>query len=162
MCYKGYGYPLTLFLEEGGVVTVCKLNTQEPEEPVDFEFCSTNVTNKVDFHYFIYNSSVSLQGCLLYKQIWQYICKFHENILWLIYFGSFQRWSCSQRVWRKPSLSWTWPVRCYRSPCPPASRTLGVLSKLKLLLKHHYVFYSIVFAGHLAQDYIAKTPKKYV
>ncbi|KAF3848999.1 hypothetical protein F7725_015496 [Dissostichus mawsoni] len=31
----------------GGVVTVCKINTQEPEEPVDFEFCSTNVTNKV-------------------------------------------------------------------------------------------------------------------
>uniref|UniRef100_A0A3Q2X0H5 RAD1 homolog (S. pombe) n=1 Tax=Haplochromis burtoni TaxID=8153 RepID=A0A3Q2X0H5_HAPBU len=47
MCYKGYGYPLTLFLEEGGVVTVCKINTQEPEEPIDFEFCSTNVTNKV-------------------------------------------------------------------------------------------------------------------
>lgn len=47
MCYKGYGYPLTLFLEEGGVVTVCKINTQEPEEPIDFEFCSSNVTNKV-------------------------------------------------------------------------------------------------------------------
>lgn len=53
MCYKGYGYPLTLFLEEGGVVTVCKINTQEPEEPIDFEFCSNNVTNKVDFHCFI-------------------------------------------------------------------------------------------------------------
>lgn len=48
MCYRGYGYPLTLFLEEGGVVTVCKINTQEPEEPIDFDFCSTNVTNKVD------------------------------------------------------------------------------------------------------------------
>ncbi|XP_052432449.1 cell cycle checkpoint protein RAD1 [Carassius gibelio] len=47
MCYNGYGYPLTLFLEEGGVVTVCKINTQEPEEPIDFDFCSTNVTNKV-------------------------------------------------------------------------------------------------------------------
>uniref|UniRef100_H3BWC7 RAD1 homolog (S. pombe) n=1 Tax=Tetraodon nigroviridis TaxID=99883 RepID=H3BWC7_TETNG len=47
MCYRGYGYPLTLFLEEGGVVTVCKINTQEPEEPIDFDFCSTNVTNKV-------------------------------------------------------------------------------------------------------------------
>ncbi|KAK3531673.1 hypothetical protein QTP70_025904 [Hemibagrus guttatus] len=47
MCYSGYGYPLTLFLEEGGVVTVCKINTQEPEEPLDFDFCSTNVTNKV-------------------------------------------------------------------------------------------------------------------
>lgn len=29
------------------MVTVCKINTQEPEEPMDFEFCSTNVTNKV-------------------------------------------------------------------------------------------------------------------
>ncbi|XP_028828715.1 cell cycle checkpoint protein RAD1 isoform X2 [Denticeps clupeoides] len=47
MCYNGYGYPLTLYLEEGGVVTVCKINTQEPEEPIDFDFCSTNVTNKV-------------------------------------------------------------------------------------------------------------------
>ncbi|CAL1567574.1 unnamed protein product [Knipowitschia caucasica] len=47
MCYVGYGYPLTLFLEEGGVVTVCKINTQEPEEPIDFDFCSSNVTNKV-------------------------------------------------------------------------------------------------------------------
>lgn len=52
MCYRGYGYPLTLFLEEGGVVTVCKINTQEPEEPIDFDFCSTNVTNKVDLKYF--------------------------------------------------------------------------------------------------------------
>ncbi|XP_051907263.1 cell cycle checkpoint protein RAD1 [Hippocampus zosterae] len=47
LCYRGYGHPLTLFLEEGGVVTVCKINTQEPEEPIDFEFCSSNVTNKV-------------------------------------------------------------------------------------------------------------------
>ncbi|RXM91218.1 Cell cycle checkpoint protein RAD1 [Acipenser ruthenus] len=47
MCYNGYGYPLTLFLEEGGVVTVCKINTQEPEETLDFDFCSTNVINKV-------------------------------------------------------------------------------------------------------------------
>ncbi|XP_053159733.1 cell cycle checkpoint protein RAD1 isoform X1 [Hemicordylus capensis] len=47
MCYRGYGYPLTLFLEEGGVVTVCKINTQEPEEILDFDFCSTNVVNKI-------------------------------------------------------------------------------------------------------------------
>ncbi|XP_019373526.1 PREDICTED: cell cycle checkpoint protein RAD1 [Gavialis gangeticus] len=47
MCYCGYGYPLTLFLEEGGVVTVCKINTQEPEETLDFDFCSTNVVNKI-------------------------------------------------------------------------------------------------------------------
>ncbi|RVE65903.1 hypothetical protein OJAV_G00121390 [Oryzias javanicus] len=47
MCYKGYGYPLTLYLEEGGVVTVCKIKTQEPEELIDFDFCSTNVINQV-------------------------------------------------------------------------------------------------------------------
>ncbi|KAK9408612.1 cell cycle checkpoint protein RAD1 [Crotalus adamanteus] len=47
MCYQGYGYPLTLYLEEGGVVTVCKIKTQEPEEILDFDFCSTNVVNKI-------------------------------------------------------------------------------------------------------------------
>uniref|UniRef100_A0A0K8RWV2 Cell cycle checkpoint protein RAD1 n=1 Tax=Crotalus horridus TaxID=35024 RepID=A0A0K8RWV2_CROHD len=47
MCYQGYGYPLTLYLEEGGVVTVCKIKTQEPEEILDFDFCSTNVINKI-------------------------------------------------------------------------------------------------------------------
>ncbi|OXB66706.1 hypothetical protein ASZ78_013097 [Callipepla squamata] len=47
MCYRGYGYPLMLFLEEGGVVTVCRINTQEPEDLLDFNFCSTNVINKI-------------------------------------------------------------------------------------------------------------------
>uniref|UniRef100_A0A2K6BM12 Cell cycle checkpoint protein RAD1 n=1 Tax=Macaca nemestrina TaxID=9545 RepID=A0A2K6BM12_MACNE len=47
MCYQGYGYPLRLFLEEGGVVTVCKINTQDPEDTLDFDFCSTNVINKI-------------------------------------------------------------------------------------------------------------------
>ncbi|XP_012974481.1 cell cycle checkpoint protein RAD1 isoform X2 [Mesocricetus auratus] len=47
MCYQGDGHPLMLFLEEGGVVTVCKINTQEPEETLDFDFCSTNVMNKI-------------------------------------------------------------------------------------------------------------------
>lgn len=47
MCYRGYGYPLMLFLEEGGVVTVCKINTQEPDELLDFDFCSTKVVNKI-------------------------------------------------------------------------------------------------------------------
>ncbi|XP_030048884.1 cell cycle checkpoint protein RAD1 [Microcaecilia unicolor] len=47
MCYMGYGHPVTLFLEEGGVVTVCKIHTQEPEETLDFDFCSTNVINKI-------------------------------------------------------------------------------------------------------------------
>lgn len=47
MCYQGYGHPLMLFLEEGGVVTVCKITTQEPEDTLDFDFCSTNVMNKI-------------------------------------------------------------------------------------------------------------------
>ncbi|XP_055554484.1 cell cycle checkpoint protein RAD1 isoform X2 [Falco cherrug] len=47
MCYRGYGSPLMLFLEEGGVVTVCKINTEEPAELLDFDFCSTNVVNKI-------------------------------------------------------------------------------------------------------------------
>lgn len=47
MCYRGYGHPLMLFLEEGGVMTMCKINTQEPEETLDFDFCSTNVVNKI-------------------------------------------------------------------------------------------------------------------
>ncbi|XP_031464285.1 cell cycle checkpoint protein RAD1 [Phasianus colchicus] len=47
MCYRGYGNPLMLFLEEGGVVTVCRINTQEPEDLLDFNFCSTNVINKI-------------------------------------------------------------------------------------------------------------------
>uniref|UniRef100_A0A8V0YR33 RAD1 checkpoint DNA exonuclease n=1 Tax=Gallus gallus TaxID=9031 RepID=A0A8V0YR33_CHICK len=47
MCYRGYGHPLMLFLEEGGVVTVCRINTQEPEDLLDFNFCSTNVVNKI-------------------------------------------------------------------------------------------------------------------
>ncbi|XP_023563244.1 cell cycle checkpoint protein RAD1 [Octodon degus] len=47
MCYQGYGHPLMLFLEEGGVVTVCKINTQEPEETLDFGFGNANVTSKI-------------------------------------------------------------------------------------------------------------------
>ncbi|KAM5191483.1 cell cycle checkpoint protein RAD1 [Mantella aurantiaca] len=47
MCYRGYGHPLILFLEEGGVMTKCNILTQEPEETLDFDFCSTNVVNKI-------------------------------------------------------------------------------------------------------------------
>lgn len=47
MCYQGHGQPLMLFLEEGGVVTVCKINTQEPVGTLDFDFCSTNVISKI-------------------------------------------------------------------------------------------------------------------
>lgn len=73
MCYKGYGYPLTLFLEEGGVVTVCKINTQEPEEPIDFDFCSTNVTNKVN------NKEKCTYAAQLYTLIWK-----HDYLLFVV------------------------------------------------------------------------------
>jgi cell cycle checkpoint protein len=46
MCYNGYGSPLVLLLEENGVLTDCSIRTQEPEETLDFDFCSANVVNK--------------------------------------------------------------------------------------------------------------------
>lgn len=71
MCYMGYGHPLTLFLEEGGVVTVCKINTQEPEEPIDFEFSSSNVTNKVQSCFCSSKNSISW---LVIEYIWVNFC----------------------------------------------------------------------------------------
>ncbi|EDO32797.1 predicted protein [Nematostella vectensis] len=47
MCYKGYGNPLILMLEEGGVLTDCSIQTQEPDETLDFDFSSSNVLNKI-------------------------------------------------------------------------------------------------------------------
>ncbi|XP_064612700.1 cell cycle checkpoint protein RAD1-like [Liolophura sinensis] len=47
MCYAGYGSPLTLLLEEEGVLTDCSIKTLEPDEVLDFNFCSTNVINKI-------------------------------------------------------------------------------------------------------------------
>ncbi|XP_062501190.1 cell cycle checkpoint protein RAD1-like [Corticium candelabrum] len=46
ICYDGYGSPLVLLLEENGVLTDCSIRTQEPEETLDFDFCSANVVNK--------------------------------------------------------------------------------------------------------------------
>ena len=34
-------------LEEGGVLTDCSIKTMEPDETLDFNFCSTNVVNKI-------------------------------------------------------------------------------------------------------------------
>ena len=34
-------------LEEGSVVTECSIKTQEAVEMLDFEFCGTNVVNKI-------------------------------------------------------------------------------------------------------------------
>lgn len=47
MCYAGYGCPLVLVLEEEGVLTDCTIKTLEPDEVLDFNFCSSNVINKV-------------------------------------------------------------------------------------------------------------------
>ncbi|XP_057295148.1 cell cycle checkpoint protein RAD1-like [Hydractinia symbiolongicarpus] len=48
MCYAGHGSPLKLLLaEDGGVLTDCCINTQEPEEMADFNFSSTDVINKI-------------------------------------------------------------------------------------------------------------------
>ena len=47
MCYAGYGQPLVVMLEEEGVLTDCSLKTLEPDEVLDFDFCSTNVINKI-------------------------------------------------------------------------------------------------------------------
>jgi cell cycle checkpoint protein len=47
MCYAGYGCPLILMLEEDGVLTDCSLKTLEPDEVLDFDFCNTNVVNKI-------------------------------------------------------------------------------------------------------------------
>ncbi|CAH1801624.1 unnamed protein product [Owenia fusiformis] len=47
MCYGGYGCPLTLMLEESGVLTDCSIKTLEPDETLDFNFSSANVVNKI-------------------------------------------------------------------------------------------------------------------
>ncbi|XP_022257161.1 cell cycle checkpoint protein RAD1-like [Limulus polyphemus] len=47
LCYAGYGSPLVLILEEGGVLTDCRIKTQETEEVLDFQFSPENVVNKV-------------------------------------------------------------------------------------------------------------------
>ncbi|XP_049942135.1 cell cycle checkpoint protein RAD1-like isoform X1 [Schistocerca serialis cubense] len=47
MSYRKYGFPLTLLLEEDGVVTDCSIRTQEPEEMLDFDIENAHVLNKV-------------------------------------------------------------------------------------------------------------------
>ncbi|XP_028401770.1 cell cycle checkpoint protein RAD1-like [Dendronephthya gigantea] len=47
MCYAGHGSPLVLMLEEGGVVTDCSVQTEEPDEALDFDFKTSNVVNKI-------------------------------------------------------------------------------------------------------------------
>ncbi|XP_015515788.1 cell cycle checkpoint protein RAD1 [Neodiprion pinetum] len=45
--YRGVGYPVTVLIEENGIVTDCSLKTQEPDELLDFNLAQDNVLNKV-------------------------------------------------------------------------------------------------------------------
>ena len=47
LCYSGYGHPLVLLLEEGGVVTDCKIKTREAEECLDFNFANGHIVSKI-------------------------------------------------------------------------------------------------------------------
>ncbi|KAK7069646.1 ssDNA endodeoxyribonuclease [Halocaridina rubra] len=47
MYYNGFGTPLEILLEEGGVITDCKIRTQEADDTLEFNFCATAVINKV-------------------------------------------------------------------------------------------------------------------
>ncbi|KAJ9576900.1 hypothetical protein L9F63_006518, partial [Diploptera punctata] len=49
MRYQGYGAPLIMLLEEGGVITDCSIRTLEPEDILDFNFQAANVLNKIIF-----------------------------------------------------------------------------------------------------------------
>ncbi|XP_043253452.1 cell cycle checkpoint protein RAD1-like isoform X2 [Colletes gigas] len=45
--YKGTGHPVTVLIEEDGIITDCSLKTQEPDELLDFHLEPENVLNKV-------------------------------------------------------------------------------------------------------------------
>ncbi|XP_043682613.1 cell cycle checkpoint protein RAD1-like isoform X1 [Vespula pensylvanica] len=45
--YKGIGNPLSILIEENGIITDCSLKTQNPEELLDFHLEPENVLNKV-------------------------------------------------------------------------------------------------------------------
>lgn len=44
---QGVGYPVTVLIEEEGIITDCSLKTQEPDELLDFNLAQDNVLNKV-------------------------------------------------------------------------------------------------------------------
>ncbi|CAF1115424.1 unnamed protein product, partial [Brachionus calyciflorus] len=37
ICYEGYGHPLTLLLEDNGIITECNIRTMEADSLVNFE-----------------------------------------------------------------------------------------------------------------------------
>ncbi|XP_020722512.1 cell cycle checkpoint protein RAD1-like isoform X1 [Bombus affinis] len=45
--YEGNGHPVTVLIEEDGIITDCSLKTQEPDELLDFHLEPENVLNKV-------------------------------------------------------------------------------------------------------------------
>ncbi|XP_012063913.1 PREDICTED: cell cycle checkpoint protein RAD1-like [Atta cephalotes] len=45
--YKGTGYPLSIIIEEDGIITDCSLKTLEVEELLDFHLDTENIVNKV-------------------------------------------------------------------------------------------------------------------
>ncbi|XP_012280429.1 cell cycle checkpoint protein RAD1 [Orussus abietinus] len=47
LIYKGHGFPVTVLINEDGIITDCSLKTQEPDELLDFTFDTENVINKV-------------------------------------------------------------------------------------------------------------------
>ena len=53
---SGVYYLVGFRLEENGVLTDCSLKTQDPDETLDFNFCSANVVNKIIM-------KVGLAGC---------------------------------------------------------------------------------------------------
>ena len=44
---QGNGHPVTVLIEEDGIITDCSLKTQEPDELLDFHLEPENVLNKV-------------------------------------------------------------------------------------------------------------------
>lgn len=47
LCYSGYGHPLTILLEDRGVISDSQINTREAEECLDFNFANANVVSKI-------------------------------------------------------------------------------------------------------------------
>ena len=47
MSYAGYGTPLVMMLEEGGVVTDCSIRTMEPDEPNEIDIRSTEIPSNI-------------------------------------------------------------------------------------------------------------------
>ncbi|XP_033321467.1 cell cycle checkpoint protein RAD1 isoform X2 [Megalopta genalis] len=45
--YKGTGHPVTVLIEEDGIITDCSLKTQDPDELLNFHLEPENVLNKV-------------------------------------------------------------------------------------------------------------------